>query len=65
MSAFDQKERIRNKPSLKTSDPVTINTSSKDSVKSLFSMDYAELRYSTHMRKNSWQIELFFVQGMN
>ena len=51
MSAPDQKERIRDKPSSRSSDPVAISTTSRDSIKSPPSMDSAELRRSARVRK--------------
>ena len=51
MNASDQKERISGKSSLRTSDPVTISTSSKDSIKCPPFMDSAELRHSALVRK--------------
>ena len=51
MSISDQKGKIRDKFSPKTSDLLTISTSSKDSIKSLPSMDFTELRRSICVRK--------------
>ena len=51
ISASEQKERIQDKPNPRTSDLVTISTSSKDSVKFLFFMDSAGLIRSIRMRK--------------
>ena len=63
MSASDQKEKIWDKPSPRTSDPVTISSSSKDSIKSLPSIEITELKLSTRVRKPVDRLNYSFFKG--